>query len=535
MILEAAMKTFLLLHLALILAGSCAAQKPQTRSDPAKNPTSKSQPDILYVDGATFTSTQAAIDALGSAPGIVVVPSDYAGGDPTSLPDNIAIWDLRANGRLKIITNPTKTSAGSAVGLWIAAGPLGSSSTNPAANDIVGLYSAVRSTGGNYAWGENLAVDLASDKPDANLWGSEIDLAAQGPNRKGQYIGLDVVSSAALEANPLTAAVRAYTASTNAAGWRKGFNVRGIIDCAFCVDGIETGLKITKGISGRQSEQTVTTNANPDINEIFVGALLSVDSGAHQENVRVSGLSNLPYSVTGIFTKNHARDVPFTVYSGERMLEFGNTVTARYPYHLGSLQAYNNSHTPNVLGLSVDDDRGVERLTWFFPAGSTTQTWRDVGGGFSWQDREGAPIATLNGRGIFSVYNGIVTTGTGVPVIYGSSIDSSSLNGNFGPQTIYVNTNPSAAGAGLYRVCVNAWTILAGTGSAVTINVIYDNGAATIVQPLAPALALDTLSTPVSSCVPVHSAGGQSIRISARGKKYGTSVYAIDATVEQLR
>jgi hypothetical protein len=528
------MKTFLLLNLALISACSCTAQKSRTKSNPAQS-ASKSEPNILYVDGTNFPSTQAAIEALGLSRGIVIVPSNYAGADPTSLPDNIAIWDLRANGRLKIITNPTETSAGSAVGLWIAAGPLGASTTNPAANNIVGLYSAVRSTGGIDTWGENLAVDLASDKPDTNLWGSEIDLAAQGPNRKGQYIGLDVVASAALEANPLTAAVRAYTASTNAAGWRKGFDVRGIIDCAFCVDGIEAGLKITEGISGRQSEQTVTTNASPDVNEIFVGALLSVDSGARQENVRVSNLSNLPYSVTGIFIKNHAKDVPFTVYSGERLLEFGDTVTARYPYHLGSLQAYNSSHTANVLGLSVDDDRGVERLTWFFPVGSNTQTWRDVGGGFAWQNREGVPIAGLDAKGHFAIYNGIVTAGTGVPAIYGSSTDSSSLNGDFGPKTIYVAANSGADATGLYRVCVNAWTILAGTGSSVTISVIYNNGVTKITQPLAPTLALDTPSTPVSSCVPVHSAGGQDIQISARGKKYGTSTYAIDATVEQLR
>ena len=364
------MRALVLLVLSSVWCGMCVGQEVTATSSSPNHPEQATlNHSVAYVDGTNYKTIQTAIDALGSSPGIVIVPGGYQGEEPTILPDNVAIWDFRTNGRLKITTHPNENAAGSAVGLWIAAGPLGFTSGNPIANNIVGLYSAVQSTGGIDTWGENPVVDLPSNAPDANLWGSEIDLAAQGEKRQGQYIGLDVVASSAREANPLTAAVRAYTANTNAAGWRMGFDVRGVINCAFCVEGIETGLKLTEDISGSVSPQTVATNAIAGNNEIFIGALLSVDSGINHEDVRITSMSGITYSVTGIFRKNHLKGTVFTVYSGDRILESGNTVTALYPYHLGSLRSYTNSHTASVLGFSVDDNSGIERLAWFFPRG----------------------------------------------------------------------------------------------------------------------------------------------------------------------
>ena len=528
------MKLLALIALTLFLRPACVAQETQRNGSANRQGGAASVPQFVYVDGTIFQTVQSAIDSLGKSPGIVIINDNYRGQNPVFLPGNVTIWDLRS-GRLKIITNPDDTAEGTAASLWVGAGPLGFSDNVPAKNDTVGIYAAVRAPAGHATWGENVVVDLAADKPDVNLWGLEIDLAAQGTDRKGQYIGLDVVSSAALGATPLTAAVRAYTANTNAAGWRKGFDVRGVIDCAFCVEGIEPGLTITQAITGRSSPQTVPTTAAAGITEIFVGALMSVDSGPDHEDVRVTSLAGIQYSITGVFTKSHKKGTGFTVYSGDRLLEFGDAVTAKYPYHIGSLRAYKDSHTSNVLGFSVNDESGAERLTWFFPAETSTQTWRDVGGGFAWQDSAGVQTTALNGKGTLTVYNGITTAGSGVPAIYGTPIQESNLDRDFGPATIYTTPGSSGGSGGFYRVCVNAWTTVAGSGRPLTIQVIYNNGASQITQPLEPTLPLDRLSMPVSACLPIHSAAGQRIQIEARGKQYGTSRYSIDATVEQLR
>ncbi|KKL20153.1 hypothetical protein LCGC14_2458300, partial [marine sediment metagenome] len=50
---------------------------------------------IRWVDGNKFTTTQLAEDDLGANPGLVVVPSTYAGADPTSIGNGITILHLQ--------------------------------------------------------------------------------------------------------------------------------------------------------------------------------------------------------------------------------------------------------------------------------------------------------------------------------------------------------------------------------------------------------------------------------------------------------
>ena len=52
--------------------------------------------DVNIVDGMKFTTCQAAEDDLGVNPGLVVIPSTYAGADCTAVSANVVILDLRA-------------------------------------------------------------------------------------------------------------------------------------------------------------------------------------------------------------------------------------------------------------------------------------------------------------------------------------------------------------------------------------------------------------------------------------------------------
>lgn len=74
--------------------------------------------NILFVDGQKYATIDAAVAALGSSTGLVVVPHTYAGADLT--PDNSSnavIMDLRSTGIMRIYSPAdAATSAGSTVG-----------------------------------------------------------------------------------------------------------------------------------------------------------------------------------------------------------------------------------------------------------------------------------------------------------------------------------------------------------------------------------------------------------------------------------
>lgn len=51
---------------------------------------------VRIVDGTKFTTCNAAVADLGANPGIVIIPSIYAGAECSVTPDNITLWDFRA-------------------------------------------------------------------------------------------------------------------------------------------------------------------------------------------------------------------------------------------------------------------------------------------------------------------------------------------------------------------------------------------------------------------------------------------------------
>jgi hypothetical protein len=375
--------------------------------------TSKTLNFSRYVDASNVSGwsganaaawIQSAINDCGAASCTVIVNANVAAGFPASLPDNVTLWDYRNGGRLSIITSPTQSAAGSALGLRVSCGPLGFNSADPGTNDFVALYGKCQSNGGKPTWGINTGSGLPSTVPDANLWGAEINIGISGTaaSRTGQYIGVDVVGVYGTLGDPAppaqpTFGLRAFSIPSQGAAFHHGFEVDGVSDDAYHVHGADVGMLITQAITST-GVQTVTTNIN-SLTRITVGQRMAVDSGGNAEDVLVTNISGV--NVTGNFTKTHVINTPFTAYTANRVLEFGGTVTNAPTFHLGSLNKWAASNTTQFLSFSVDDSTGVERLTDFYTT-TNQHVWRDVGGGQLWQNTSGATLLQLSPGGVLS-------------------------------------------------------------------------------------------------------------------------------------
>lgn len=360
---------------------------------------------IHFVDGHTYTTIQACIDSFSANPGVCLVPSSYAGAAETSIPDNVETWDLRQLGRLAIRGVP-KTSPAVSAGLWVGLGPLTDTFTGPAVNNLVGMYSEVHCPGAKIlCWGSNPLVNLEPGVPDANVWGLEVDTNIFGTGRSQQYAGVDVVTGGSV--NP-TFAFRAYNAAApGIASWDYDFRTNGAALNIFNIDSPNKGLAVTQRIKASSSPQSVRTNGSIGT-QLFIGMTISIDTGSRQENVLITNITG-SYIITGVFLKNHSTNTGFAQYSANRFWEANNAVSVEYPYHLGSIQSFNNYNSANLaLGFSVSDSNGIERLADFYTS-TNVHTWRDVGTkGFMWQNQAGAMIAMMSDDGNMR-WNGLQT------------------------------------------------------------------------------------------------------------------------------
>lgn len=93
--------------------------------------------NIRFVDGVKFTTVQAAVDDLGSNPGLVVIPSTYAGAEPTTVGNGIELLDLRKS--VTLIGNASGYNANSLFQAYNGSGTT---------NRIFGLASQAHATAG---------------------------------------------------------------------------------------------------------------------------------------------------------------------------------------------------------------------------------------------------------------------------------------------------------------------------------------------------------------------------------------------------
>ena len=349
----------------------------------------------------------AAATDCGSDECIIVVPSNESGrvntGYPTTIPDNTLIWDQRSGGMGTFIANPNncKNTTGFLniqLGIAIPAGQVGGISTQ-----CVGSYIVVKPTSGMDAWGFNSVTTCQSGR---DCWGYEADIAPVSGT--SQAVGFDSVAAGSGQARNMPAFRCLTTINTNpVGGWKNCLEVQGVTDTAFLFLQKDTGLQITQTVKGLGSPQTVTTNGNCTtlpFSQLYVGGFISVDSGGSQEDVQITDTGcNGTTTVTGIFRKSHSGQTVFTEYGAQRLWDAQNYVTnLQSPYLWGSIQKYNASNTPNLLGFGVIDSLGIVRLTEFYTS-TNVHTWRDVGTtGFSWQNQAGLQVASLSDTGTYA-------------------------------------------------------------------------------------------------------------------------------------
>jgi len=338
---------------------------------------------------------------------IIVIPSDENGalntGYPAYIPDTAVIWDQRQGGMGTFIATPGNCSRTAGflniqIGAAVPAGQAGGIATQ-----CVGEYIAVKPADGMDSWGSNT---IAVCRKGRECWGYETDIAPEdGVN---QAVGFDSVAAGSGQAKNMPA-FRCLTTINivPVGGWKNCLEVQGVTDTAFLFLDKDSGMRLVQTVVASATPQIVETNGNctnPPFSQLYIGTVLSVDSGDQQEDVRILNVGcDRVAKVTAVFRKNHKNSTSFTEYGAQRIWDAQNVVTnEQNPYLWGSIRKYNESHTPNVLGFGVIDSSGVSRLTEFYTS-NDIHAWRDVSTtGFIWQSQAGMPIASLSDRGMYS-------------------------------------------------------------------------------------------------------------------------------------
>lgn len=384
--------------------------------------------NIAYVDGVTYTTVQQAINSFGGSPGTVIVPPGYLGTATftVTLPDGVSVLDYSVSGRPRLYVNPVSTPGGigASCGFSVVDGAPSFSATGPAANNCVMWYGAALTTNANPSqWGSNVVLQAGTGVSGGNLTGYEADMNPVAGTVAS--IGFFAVAAGQTQTTATQTAFDCFTANNSVplGAWKTCFTINGLSGSAFFFGPKDTGMQLTQAVTASGSPQTVTTNGacSTPTSQLWVGTVLSVDSGGTQEDVTIlpgTNCSGGVFSIVAVFSQNHANPTNFTEYGMQRIWDAGAVVAQNIPYVWGNIQNYNTSNTPNVLSFGVGDAAGTIRVSEFFTA-TGQHTWRDVGTtGYSWQSQAGGVLLALSDTGAMQLLSKTVGTtnnsGTGL-------------------------------------------------------------------------------------------------------------------------
>jgi hypothetical protein len=387
----------------------------------------------ICVDGVKYATIQAAITAAASSVKLIVVPSDYTGANPASIPSNVTLLDLRGAsadwptnttlpGGTIISFNGKQDGAVQGLGVHVnIPSPTGTSQAFTATNQISGVTPPDGGTISGIVGEINTVGVLTSVAGSAAVVGIE---AAAAIHSTGQTLG------------------RVYGIYSNA-GITKTAATTNITDNASFVAGV--------GVNASTSGAIVSNNygfyALPSRvigstrNYGFFSASDWLTTNASKFDLVDSGGTARPFLVFNASNTN-----PFVIKSptagGSGVgVEFNNPVGTKYNWLLSS----------NVIG-----DQNFELSASTSPGNSVYTT----------------PVISFGVGGVVK-YNGIATVGGGIPAEYAAV--------NLTAQTAAVTTTTlyavPASGAGQYRVSWNAKVTTPATTGTVTSTL----GALTIV------------------------------------------------------
>jgi hypothetical protein len=379
-----------------------------------------------------------------------------------------------------VLYTPTLATCATVAGAINIQIPAGTGQAAGIPNQCVALYTAVSTDATRtLVWGENPFVIVPPGQAMGwTVWGSQSDVNITA-STTGQAIGYDAVAGGGLGGTGTGAggytlptwAFRAFDALNGAPPWRNGFFCDNPGLTCYGIQKPDTGLQITQSITGSGSPQTITTNAVPNLNRLNTQAYISVDTGVtNQEDVQITNLTNVGglWSVTGIFTKNHANNTGFFMYSGgNRWWDPGQAVSRLNPYQLGDLRQWVNTSGP--LGWGLTDAAGVNRIyDWFLSGGISgspagLHIYRSVQtAGWQWQAQSSTPVAAMNDAGDFTQLGGVSTIQMGPPLLV-AEVNLATQAISIGATTLYA---VPASGAGQYRISCYAVVTQAATVSS---------------------------------------------------------------------
>lgn len=138
-------------------------------------------------------------------------------------------------------------------------------------------------------------------------------------------------------------------------------------------------------------------------------------------------------------------------------------------------------------------------------------------------------FSTANLSGKMTTYNGLTTAGIGVIPVFGTPQKLTGQTAALGATSVLTNISD-----GVFRVCFDAYTTTAGTGTTGTVSVAWNDGHAKTFTSATWSLAATDVTGQVNGCIMVHGVNTSGIQVSTAGT-FGTSVYGLDASVEQVQ
>jgi hypothetical protein len=440
--------------------------------------------NFFYVDGVTYTTCQAAIDAASPNGGIVVIPYNFRGNCAmSSQPSNVWVEDYRGGG-VTIRSTASGNSTGQSPGFYAIIGPLGFCSNNPGPNNVVAITACAMSEG-EAIWTFNPSVQLDANVPDNEINVMEGDIAVNPGGkypRRDPYTGIKMVSFGPIQ--PTTAFYASGFAGT--AAWVNGFQCfnNGVDFCYTILGGSQGpdtngGYKTTQAVKSRGSSQCVSTDYKGGTNlNLNQGAYISVDDGPNQEDVQISGISGT--KVCGGFRKNHSTGTLFHAYADSYHWLPSPTAVSKNPgYYLGSIQQYVNYHASSPLGWQVSGPTGTLQNYDVFQA-TGQRLYTDVGsGGWAWLNTaQTFTIETLDDSGALAV-NSLNQANAGGRQYAGTCVFSASTTcsvtyttGQYNrtPVVILTPVNPGSVTFTLTRSSNTGFTITASSPNSFTVN-----------------------------------------------------------------
>lgn len=505
--------------------------------------------DIFFAD--QYANIQAAITAAGTT-GAVLIPSSYVASDTYSNPNKIPILDLRngAGGWRGVVSVKDFGAVGNGVADDTAKIQAAINSLTSCGTVLLphGNYKITAGLTSTNTCGVRLVGDGAANTTITATSGSQITAITFQPTSGGLWgagvesmkiecsggaVAADGIVFAATSPNTVSLSHIQDVQITNARDGIDFLGTGGNVVYANSVERVKVigtsryGLQILNGSYNAVHTMEITQ----------VGAAAYAIAGSNMgvgnefRNITTDGTSNIDsadgwidgYTIEGIYAAATPTQICINI---NRLQSIRNVFITQAPNakcNYGMVVIGTNVAIDSVTVTS--GGVGIPNFVLSVNGGSsgTVNNWHGVG---SFKLEQFVARADLqNWR--FNGATDITAIGAST---YGLPIALTGQTANLAATSV-----ATSVAAGTYRVCANARTTTSGTGVTANLNIIWtDEGGVKTDAVGTWALNSVTVTGQINKCEHIHAAAASNIQVSVTAGAYGTSAYALDATVERL-